>query len=113
VTLFFQVVTSCRLVGRYQPTSLHNATIQNSNIVIKKDVCLLGCYAVWYKVTEVSEVFTASIIRAINFYQTTRCDIPEGSRLHTRHRENLKSRPSIRVKVRLLEEADIGIGHIK
>jgi hypothetical protein len=46
--------------------------------------------------TDVSE---ASIIRAIasisetsvNFYQTTRRNIPEDSYLHTRRRENLKS----------------------
>jgi hypothetical protein len=27
----------------------------------------------------------------VNFYQTTRRNIPEGSHLHTRRRENLKS----------------------
>jgi hypothetical protein len=27
----------------------------------------------------------------VNFYQTTRCNIPEDSHLHTRRRENLKS----------------------
>jgi hypothetical protein len=52
------------------------------------------------KFTDVSEVFSASIIRAIiantsgtsvNFYQTTRRNIPEESHLHTRRRENLKS----------------------
>jgi hypothetical protein len=26
----------------------------------------------------------------VNFYQTTRCNIPEDSHLHTRRRENLK-----------------------
>jgi hypothetical protein len=52
-------------------------------------------------------VFTSSIIRAmmialmmeaasasetsVNFYQTTRRNIPEGSHVHTRDRENLKS----------------------
>jgi hypothetical protein len=63
---------------------------------------------VWQKFTDVSEVLTASIIRAIartmevvntsetsvKFYQTTRRDIPEGSHLHTRRRENLKSHPN-------------------
>jgi hypothetical protein len=29
----------------------------------------------------------------VNFYQTTRCNIPEDSHLHTRRRENLKSHP--------------------
>jgi hypothetical protein len=28
---------------------------------------------------------------SVNFYQTTRRNIPEDSHLHTRHRENLKS----------------------
>jgi hypothetical protein len=27
----------------------------------------------------------------VNFYQTTRCNIPEDSHLHTRRRENMKS----------------------
>jgi hypothetical protein len=47
---------------------------------------------------DVSDVLTASIIRAIstsetsvNFYQTARCNIPEYSHFHTRRRENLKS----------------------
>jgi hypothetical protein len=49
-------------------------------------------------------VLAASIIRAIeaettseilvNFYQTTRCNNPEDSHLHTRRRENLKSHKS-------------------
>jgi hypothetical protein len=61
---------------------------------------------VWRKkFTDVSEVLTAYIIRAIalmteavctsetslNFYQTTRHNIPEDSHLHTRGRENLTS----------------------
>jgi hypothetical protein len=52
--------------------------------------------------TEVSEVRTASIIRAmmevartsetsVHIYLTTRQCIPEDSELHTRRRENLKS----------------------
>jgi hypothetical protein len=58
---------------------------------------------VWY-FTNVSEVLAASIIKAmmmmealstsktlVNFYQTTRCNNPENSHLHTRRRENLKS----------------------
>jgi hypothetical protein len=60
----------------------------------------------WWMFTNVSEVLTASIIRAIthrlmmeavsttetsvNFYQTSRRDIPE-SHLHTCRRKNLKS----------------------
>jgi hypothetical protein len=28
---------------------------------------------------------------SVNLYQTTRCNIPEDSHLHTGHRENLKS----------------------
>jgi hypothetical protein len=30
---------------------------------------------------------------SVNFYQTTRRNIPEDSHLHTRRRENLKSHP--------------------
>jgi hypothetical protein len=57
---------------------------------------------VWQKITNVSEVLTASIIRAlvmeavitsetsVNFYQTARRNNPEDSHLHTRRRENLK-----------------------
>jgi hypothetical protein len=53
------------------------------------------------KLTDVSEVRTASIISTIeavrtfetsvNFNVTTRHDIPEDSKLHTRRRENLTS----------------------
>jgi hypothetical protein len=58
---------------------------------------------VWYKFTDVSEVFVASIIRAltkkagstsetwVNFYEITRRNIPKDSHLHTRRREKLKS----------------------
>jgi hypothetical protein len=52
------------------------------------------------EVTDVSEVLAASIIRvmeaastsenSVNFYQTTRHNIPEDCHLHTRRRENLK-----------------------
>jgi hypothetical protein len=54
------------------------------------------------KFTDVSEVWTASIMRAmmeavrttettVNFNVTTRRYIPEDSKLHTRRRENQKS----------------------
>jgi hypothetical protein len=57
---------------------------------------------VWSKFTGVSEVLAVSIIRAdyeagstsetsVNFYQTTRRNIPEDRHLHTRRRGNLKS----------------------
>jgi hypothetical protein len=58
---------------------------------------------VWYKFSDVSEVPAASIIRVItmlhrpddgtlvNFYQSTRRNIPEDSYLHTRHRESPNS----------------------
>jgi hypothetical protein len=58
---------------------------------------------VWYKSADVSEMLAASIIIAlmmgaantsetsINFYQTTRRNIPEDSHLHTCRREDLKS----------------------
>jgi hypothetical protein len=57
-------------------------------------------------VTDVSEVLTASIIRvmmasddggsnisetSVNFYETTWCNIPEDSKLHTLCHGNLKS----------------------
>jgi hypothetical protein len=53
--------------------------------------------------TDVSEALAVSIIRAmmeavrtsetsVNFYQSTRRNIPEEIHLHTRRRENLKSR---------------------
>jgi sorbitol-specific phosphotransferase system component IIA len=58
----------------------------------------------WQKLTDVSEVFVVSIAliglkiqtvstteMQINFYQTTRRNIPEDSHIHTRGRENLKS----------------------
>jgi hypothetical protein len=32
---------------------------------------------------------------SVNFYQTTRRDIPEDSHIHNRRRENLKSQPGI------------------
>jgi hypothetical protein len=57
-----------------------------------------------HKLTEVSEVLTASIITAlmmeavstssetsVNFHETTRLNIPEDSHLHTLRRKNLKS----------------------
>jgi hypothetical protein len=57
----------------------------------------------WYNITDVSEVLATSIIIAmvmesastsetsVNFYRTTRRNIPQDSHLHTRRRENLKS----------------------
>jgi hypothetical protein len=63
---------------------------------------------VWWKLTYVSDVLTASIIRAIivmlmeavstsetstNFYQTTWYNVPEDSDLHNRRCEKLKSQP--------------------
>jgi hypothetical protein len=57
---------------------------------------------VWYKFTDILEVFAASIIAlmmeaastsetSVNFYQTTWCNIRKDSHLHTRRSENLKS----------------------
>jgi hypothetical protein len=45
------------------------------------------CHVVWYKLTDVSEVLTASIIRVfssempLNFYQTAWCNIPDDCHL--------------------------------
>jgi hypothetical protein len=46
---------------------------------------------VWYKFTNVSDVLTASIIRAISFYQATQCNIPEVSHVYTPRLDNVKS----------------------
>jgi hypothetical protein len=60
---------------------------------------------VWLKFADVSEVLSASVMRIhrpddggskasetlVNFYQTTRRNIPENSHLHNRRSENLKS----------------------
>jgi hypothetical protein len=46
---------------------------------------------VWYILTDVSEELIASSETSVNTYQTTWCNIPEDSHLHTRGRENLKS----------------------
>jgi hypothetical protein len=60
-------------------------------------------FVVWYKFADVSEVLAASIIIAlmmevarasetsVNFYQSTKRNIPEDGYLHTRRRENLIS----------------------
>jgi hypothetical protein len=60
-------------------------------------------HVVWEKFSDVAVVFGASIIRtlialmmeaastpetSVNFYQTTQCNNPEDSHLHTRSREN-------------------------
>jgi hypothetical protein len=47
-------------------------------------------HAICWKLTDDSEVLTASIIR-VNFYETTLRNIPEDGHHHTRHLENLKS----------------------
>jgi hypothetical protein len=44
---------------------------------------------VWYELTDVSKVLTASKTK-VNFYETTRRNIPEDSHLHTRRRKNLE-----------------------
>jgi hypothetical protein len=60
------------------------------------------CLKVKYMLTDISEVCTASIIRvmmeavctsemSVNIYLTTQQYIPEDSKLHIRHHENLKS----------------------
>jgi hypothetical protein len=61
-------------------------------------------YVVWQKFVNISEVLSASIIRAmmmveavstsemsVNVYQTAWTYNPQDSHLHTRHRKNLKS----------------------
>jgi hypothetical protein len=54
-------------------------------------------------------MLAASIIKAmseisVNFYQTTRRNIPDDSHLHTRRRENLKSQPAYRLNKLLRKE---------
>jgi hypothetical protein len=67
---------------------------------------------VCYELTDVSEVLTASIIRAlveaasisetsIKICRTMRCNIIEDSRIHIRRRENLKSL--------ILKEIDVSV----
>jgi hypothetical protein len=62
---------------------------------------------VWYKFSDILDVLTACIIRAmmeelstfetsVNLHQTTQRNIPEDSQLHTRRCENLKS---LKIKV--------------
>jgi hypothetical protein len=64
---------------------------------------------IWYKLTEVSGLLSASTIAlmlkpastseaSVIFYQTTRRNNREDSHLHTRRRENLKSHLKIRTK---------------
>jgi hypothetical protein len=65
-------------------------------------------HVVWWKFTDVSEVLAASVIThcpddvgskhlwKTKFYQTTRCDIPEGSHLH-----NISRPPSETIKYSL------------
>jgi hypothetical protein len=66
---------------------------------------MLGHVVSW-KLTDVSEVLTAPIIAlmmeavsisdtSVNFYETTRFNIPEDSHFHTRRRENLKSHTNL------------------
>jgi hypothetical protein len=72
---------------------------------------------VWYKLADVSEMLTAFIIStmitlmmeavhtsetSVNFYQTTRRNMPEDRYLHTRRYENWKSHnlPSVSIKDR-------------
>jgi hypothetical protein len=58
----------------------------------------MSCCLVWYKVTDILEVLTASIIilltdlmmeavstseASVSFYQTIWCNIPENSHIHT------------------------------
>jgi hypothetical protein len=69
-----------------------------------EDDCSLGCLrrAVWQKFTDISVVNRAIIAlkmeaastseTSVNFHLTTRRNITEDSHLHTRCRENLKSR---------------------
>jgi hypothetical protein len=53
-----------------------------------EDDYFLGCCAVIIPLIMKAESISET---SVNFYQTTRRNIPEGSHHHTRHRENLKS----------------------
>jgi hypothetical protein len=74
---------------------------KHANMQKVEDNCLLGCCVVQ---TDISEVLiydpwlialmmekASTSETSVNFYQTTLCNIPEDSHLHTRRRENLKS----------------------
>jgi hypothetical protein len=77
-----------------------------SNTIIFEDGCLLGLllHVVWYKFVSISVMLSTFIIRTMimeaqktseasaTFYQTTWCNNPEDSHLHTHHCEELKTK---------------------
>jgi hypothetical protein len=77
-------IFSCIAIGKFCRTTFHNdrQEIHGKPQHSKRFWDLAPCGLV--KLTDVSEVLTASII-------TTRGNIPEDSHVHTRRRENLKS----------------------
>jgi hypothetical protein len=60
------------------------------------DVGLLGCKVMW--ICREIRMFQSSVLmmeaihssETVNIYQTTQCNTPEDSHLHTYHHENLK-----------------------
>jgi hypothetical protein len=64
------------LILQYEMVSIVDLTVTNMKIASSG---MLNC-VVWYILTDVSEVFAASIING-RVYQTTRHNIPEDSRL--------------------------------
>jgi hypothetical protein len=82
--MFFWVMAPCRLVGRCQ----HFGETYVS--IFRAEVAMLvsgGIYIITALMMKALSTFETSV----NFYQTTRRNILEGSHLHTRRCENLKS----------------------
>jgi hypothetical protein len=77
ILLVFRVVTPCGPVVR--PTSED----------VFWDVAPCSLVEVFHQALMMEAVSTYET--SVNFYQTTRRNIPEDSHLHTRHQENLKS----------------------
>jgi hypothetical protein len=83
-------------LSRAEDISVSNPSMNDSSGMLRR--------VAWYKLADVAEVLTAFIMRVIaltkeakstsetsvNFYQTTRRNLPEGNHLDTRRRKNLK-----------------------
>jgi hypothetical protein len=94
----------CLLDSRTQPSAYHspgNHKQSAVNTVTVEDGCFLGCCTM--QSGRSSQTFKRCLLppslgrwlstseTSVKFYQTTWCNNPEDSNLHTRRRENLKS----------------------
>jgi hypothetical protein len=57
--------------------------------LVEADRRFRGVYSIVRSILMIESVSTSET--SVNFYETTRRNIPEGRHLHTRRRENLKS----------------------